>query len=87
MNYYERHLGDYAKETTHLSILEHGAYCLLLDRYFITEHGIPQGQEFRVSRAHTKEERSAIESVLSEFFVLRDGMCVLVVRPGGVLNL
>ncbi len=25
MNYYERHLGDYAKDTAHLSMLEHGA--------------------------------------------------------------
>jgi uncharacterized protein YdaU (DUF1376 family) len=33
VNYYERHLGDYAKDAGHLSMLEHGAYSLLLDRY------------------------------------------------------
>lgn len=26
MNYYERHLGDYARDTGHLSIMEHGVY-------------------------------------------------------------
>ena len=36
MNYYERHLGDYARDTGHLSMLEHGAYSLLLDRYYAT---------------------------------------------------
>ncbi len=30
MNYYERHLGDYAKDTAHLTMIEHGAYTLLL---------------------------------------------------------
>jgi len=46
VNYYERHLGDYAKDTGHLSILEHGAYTLLLDRYYSTEAGIPVLSEF-----------------------------------------
>ena len=31
MNYYERHLGDYARDAGHLSMLEHGAYALLLN--------------------------------------------------------
>ena len=44
MNYYERHLGDYAKDAGHLSMLEHGAYSLLLDRYYTTEQPIPADQ-------------------------------------------
>lgn len=73
MNYYERHLGDYAKDTGHLSMLEHGAYNLLLDRYYGTEGGIPADQVYRVARAKTKEEREAVDLVLAEFFELIDG--------------
>ena len=40
MNYYERHLGDYARDTAHLSMMEHGAYGLLLAarRHHLTPH-------------------------------------------------
>lgn len=73
MNYYERHLGDYAKDTGHLSMTEHGAYTLLLDRYYYTEQGIPEDQVYRVARARTKEERDAVDVVLREFFSLVNG--------------
>uniref|UniRef100_UPI0022302F18 YdaU family protein n=1 Tax=Klebsiella pneumoniae TaxID=573 RepID=UPI0022302F18 len=76
MNYYEHHLGDYAKDTAHLSMLEHGAYRLLLDRYYSTEEGIPAAQAHRVARARSKEERDAVDTVLQEFFVLRDDVWV-----------
>lgn len=74
MNYYERHLGDYAKDTAHLSMLEHGAYNLLLDRYYSTEHGIEADQVHRLCRARTKEERAALDVVLQEFFSLQEGV-------------
>jgi len=73
MNYYERHLGDYARDAGHLSMLEHGAYTLLLDRYYTTEKPIPADQAHRVCRARTKEEREAVDAVLSEFFTLENG--------------
>lgn len=76
MNYYERHLGDYAKDTGHLSMLEHGAYNLLLDRYYSKEEGIPVGDAYRVARAHSKQERAAVDKVLSEFFVQSDGVWI-----------
>ena len=44
VNYYERHLGDYARDTAHLTMVEHGAYTLLLDRYYATESPIPADQ-------------------------------------------
>lgn len=74
MNYYERHLGDYAKDAGHLTMLEHGAYGLLLDRYYTTEQGIPAEQAHRVCRARTEDERAAVDIVLAEFFVLNDGV-------------
>ena len=33
MNYYKRHIGDYAAKAGHLSPLEHGVYTLLIDAY------------------------------------------------------
>ena len=74
MNYYARHLGDYAKDTAHLSMIEHGAYSLLLDRYYATEQGIPEDQVYRVTRARSKEEKQAVDVVLDEFFKLVDGV-------------
>lgn len=70
MNYYERHLGDYARDTSHLSMLEHGAFTLLLDRYYSSEQPIPAAQAHRLARARTKEEQKAVDAVLDEFFKL-----------------
>lgn len=76
MNYYEHHLGDYAKDTGHLSMLEHGAYRTLLDRYYSTEEGIPAAQVYRLARARSEEERQAVDVVLEEFFELIDGVWI-----------
>ena len=76
MNYYERHLGDYARDAGHLTMIEHGAYTLLLDRYYTTEQGIPADQAHRVCRARTREEKEAVDTVLAEFFTLTDGVWV-----------
>lgn len=74
MNYYERHLGDYARDTAHLSMLEHGAYTLLLDRYYATEQPLPADQIHRLARARSRDERAAVDAVLAEFFTLSDGL-------------
>ena len=76
MNYYERHLGDYSKDTAHLTMIEHGAYGLLLDRYYSTETGIPADQVHRIARARTKEEKAAVDIVLKEYFKLIDGIWI-----------
>jgi uncharacterized protein YdaU (DUF1376 family) len=73
VNYYERHLGDYAKDTGHLSMAEHGAYTLLLDRYYATEMPIPADLVYRVAHARSGGERACVDRVLAEFFVLVDG--------------
>jgi uncharacterized protein YdaU (DUF1376 family) len=76
MNYYERHLGDYSKDTAHLTMIEHGAYGMLLDRYYGTEAGIPSDQVYRIARARTKDEKATVDVVLNEFFQLVDGVWV-----------
>lgn len=68
MNYYKRHLGDYAKDTGHLSMLEDGAYNRLLDRYYSTERAIPEADIYRIARASSATEKKAVCAVLAEFF-------------------
>ncbi len=60
MNYYERHIGDYARDTGYLSVLEHGIYCLLLDRYYATEQPIPANKAHRIARAHSKKRKALL---------------------------
>ena len=73
MNYYERHMGDYLKDTAHLSLLEHGIYGRLLDVYYTREAAIPSEQVARLIGARSKDERAALDVVLQEFFVLEAG--------------
>lgn len=70
MNYYKRHIGDYAAATRHLSLLEHGVYCLLLDVYYTGEKPLPVDTRAvqRLVNARSKEEREAVEVILQEFF-------------------
>lgn len=68
MNYYERHIGDYLKDTAHLSLLEHGIYTRLMDVYYTREAALPDDQVARLIGARSKEEKEALQDVLAEFF-------------------
>jgi uncharacterized protein YdaU (DUF1376 family) len=68
LNYYERHIGDYLKDTAHLSLLEHGIYGRLLDIYYTREEPIPEAQVMRLVGARSDEERTSVRDVLNEFF-------------------
>jgi uncharacterized protein YdaU (DUF1376 family) len=72
--WYARHYKDYQQDTSHLSILEHGAYTLLLDLYYLS--GKPLMADAmalaRQVRCLLPEERLAMESVLHQFFVLEE---------------
>ena len=74
MNYYERHIGDYLKDTAHLSLLEHGVYTRLMDVYYTREGGIPANDAARLIGARSKDEREALQAVLAEFFQLVEGL-------------
>jgi uncharacterized protein YdaU (DUF1376 family) len=62
--------GDYARDTAHLTLAEHGAYRLLLDHYYSTGRPIPADLEraFRICRAFTPELQGSVGSVLEQFF-------------------
>lgn len=73
MNYYERHIGDYLKDTSHLSLLEHGIYTRLMDVYYTREGPILESEAARLIGARSKDEKAALKAVLAEFFDLVDG--------------
>lgn len=70
MNFWKRYVGDYLRDTGHLSLAEHGAYTLLLDHYYSTGKSLPAPHEslYRLCRATGKAEQSAVRSVADEFF-------------------
>jgi uncharacterized protein YdaU (DUF1376 family) len=70
LNYYNRHIGDYAKQTAHLSFAEDGAYNRMLDYYYSKELPLPLDRAvlYRKVRAKTKPEQAMIDSLLAEFF-------------------
>lgn len=70
MHYYQHHIGDYRRDTIHLTLLEHGIYRQLLDCYYLSETPLPAEtqQVMRRVSARTDEERATVESVLHEFF-------------------
>lgn len=74
MNFYKFHLGDYYKKTSHLSMLEDGAYRRLMDAIYLREGPLPAVMEqiYRLARAFTDAEKLAVDTVLAEFFVLTD---------------
>ena len=76
MNYYKRHLGDYAKKAGHLSALEHGVYTLILDAYYDREQAPTEQDAMRWARARNPDETQAVTSVLQQFFILTDGRYV-----------
>jgi uncharacterized protein YdaU (DUF1376 family) len=70
VNYYEHHLGDYLRDTAHLTMIEDGAYRRMLDAYYTRERPLPADVKdiCRLVRATSKTERIAVETVLGEFF-------------------
>lgn len=75
MNFFEHHIGDYDQATAHLSAVEDGIYSRLIRWYMASECPIPADMKviLRRVRVRTKNERAAVQSVLAEFFQLRDG--------------
>lgn len=71
MNYYQHHIGDYIRVTSHLSMLEDAAYRRLLDIYYTNEK--PLRGDFdkvcMIVRAKKKQEREAVQRILDHFFV------------------
>lgn len=69
------YLGDYLADTGHLSLVQHGAYLMLMAHYYSTGKPIKASakQLQRICKATNKQEISEAQEVLDEFFILRDG--------------
>ena len=74
MKYYKRWIGDYQRDTGHLTMAEHGAFTLMLDVHYATGRSLPRDKEalYRLLRAITKDEQAAVEAVLAQFWTQTD---------------
>lgn len=72
MHYYKRNIGDYAKKAARLTMLQHGAYTLLIDACYDREDFPTLEQAIDWTWASTEAEIDAVKFVLSKFFTLND---------------
>lgn len=72
MKFYKRYMGDYARDTKHLTMLQHGAYTLLLDAYYATKKPLPKEENiiFRIVSAQKRSEKESVSLILKEFWEL-----------------
>ena len=74
MHYYKFNISDYRKDTSHLSLLEHGIYRMLIDTYYLDEK--PLNEDItKLMRSHSvriEVEQVALKNVLDDFFFLKD---------------
>lgn len=77
MNYFELYPGDYLRDTSRLTLIEHGAYLKLMLTYYGEEHPLPAdyGDLYLIAVAITKEDKAAVRKVADKFFpVAADGL-------------
>jgi uncharacterized protein YdaU (DUF1376 family) len=74
MHYYPHNIGDYRKDTSHLTLLEHGIYRQLLDSYYLDE--MPLSNDLaKLMRSHSvrsADEQQSLQNVLTDFFELTE---------------
>ena len=76
MHYYQFNIGDYRRDTAHLSHLEHGIYRSLIDTYMLEESPL-SGDMKELERKHlirTANEKKALRNVLKDFFKFENSM-------------
>jgi len=73
--FYKHFIGDFQRDTSHLSLTERGAYRSLLDHHYATEKPLPKDIDAlcRIVGAVTKADRAAVASVIPQFWTETDG--------------
>lgn len=74
--WFPHYVGDYMRDTGHLTLIEDGAYRRLLDYYYTSGKPLSEDlkQLYRVCRAFDQEEQAAVKTVLAQFFKLKNGL-------------
>ena len=70
--YYRWFPGDYIRDTRRLTMMQHGAYRLLIDEYMVSGKALPNDLPalYRICGAVSGEEQVAVRYALEEFFAL-----------------
>lgn len=76
MHYYKRNIGDYHKKAGRLTMLQHGAYTLLMDACYDREKFPTKEDAIEWLWANSPEEIAAIDFVLMKFFTEIEGVFV-----------
>lgn len=78
MNYFELYPGDYLRDTSRLSLLEHGIYLKLMLSYYGDEAPLPAefSAIFSIISATNSDEKKATRAVVEKFFPIdpKDGL-------------
>jgi uncharacterized protein YdaU (DUF1376 family) len=76
LNWFKFYIGDFQRDTGHLSLTERGAYRALIDHYYATEKPLPNDHLAlcRVAGAMTKAERDAVRSAMGFFTLVESGL-------------
>jgi len=74
VHHYPFHIGDYRKDTSNLSLLEHGIYRTLLDCLYLQEIPLTDDKDklCRMIGARSPEEIKATHVILDDYFVLTE---------------
>jgi len=74
MYYYQHHIGDYRKDTQHLTLLEHGVYRQLLDLYYTQEKplSLDHAYNMRLICVRNADAQEAYKNVIKDFFIESD---------------
>lgn len=76
MHYYKKNIGDYHKKAGRLTMLQHGAYTLLMDACYDREEFPTIDDAIEWVWASSEAEIEAVKFVLSKFFDLIDGVYI-----------
>ena len=67
MHFYTFNIGDYRRDTGHLSPIEHHIYRTLIDWYYLNESPLP-AEKRQIMRLNCISDAEALDNVLSDFF-------------------
>lgn len=76
MNFYKHYIGDFQRDTGHLSLTERGAYLALIHHYYATEKPLPNNIDAlcRIAGAVSSIERKAVKVAITFFEVVESGL-------------